>query len=292
MEDYRAGRTPEGIRRAAWRAILWTVAYAVAMAAVVGAARAALRRHGPARRGADAVWEEKARNVVRLRALWDRSARDLGSVSSRSACSRPTSGWMPCSWRCPGRATQGTGAALVSKSDHAPLSAASSRRSRSLFALAVVVALTVAALRIMRALLRAGRRRVDPPRQTSSRNGRCRPRAWCGLGSSCRRDHGLPLHSGIVVRGIQGDRRSSPACCSRSARLERGEPDRRILADLPPRLPGRRPGEIAGRHRRRRGNQAQATHIRTPKNERVTLPNALVLSSHVDNYTHLPRTTA
>ena len=131
IADYRAARTPEGLRRAVWHAVLWTVAYAVAIAALVmawRAARAVTDRHVAAR---IAVWEERARNVVRLTALWDTVRAALRSASSRSACSRPTSGSMPCSWRCPGRARRGARRWRWCPVRYCASPAAWSRRSRS-----------------------------------------------------------------------------------------------------------------------------------------------------------------
>ena len=49
----------------------------------------------------------------------------------------------------------------------------------------------------------------------------------------------------------------------------------RLQHDLPPRVPGRRPGEDRRRRRRGRRVRLQVTHLRTLKNERVTVPNSV-----------------
>jgi small-conductance mechanosensitive channel len=71
IADYRAERTPAGIRRSIRIAVYWTIGYMVAMAALVALARAAGRLTDAFVASRIEVWERKARNVVKLTAIWE-----------------------------------------------------------------------------------------------------------------------------------------------------------------------------------------------------------------------------
>ena len=111
-----------------------------------------------------------------------------------------------------------------------------------------------------RPLLRAGRRRQHPADGLRAGMGAAHPAPGPGRDRSPRGDDGLSLHPRLVLGGVQGDldlRRNHVL-----ARVELGDrqPDRRLLDDLPPRLPGGGPGGDRRRHRRR-GGAAPAGHL-------------------------------
>jgi small-conductance mechanosensitive channel len=286
VEDYRAERTPEGMRRAVWRAALWTVAYAAAMAAVVLAGRAALAftdRHVAAR---VAFWEEKSRSIVRLRALWD-AVRALLRIGFVAAGLLATYVWLNAvllalPWtREAGNAALGLVASPIKRLVGGLVTAIP-----QLVALAVVVALTVAALRTSArffAMVAAGTLRVsnfDPewavPTQRLVRLAIILAGAIMAYpyvpGSSTEAFKAIGLFAGVVFSfGASSIVANLVAGQSLIYRRAFRVGDRVTIADVT--------GDVEEM-------SAQATYIRTPKNERVTIPNAIVLTSQVTNFSH------
>ena len=120
--------------------------------------------------------------------------------------------------------------------------------------------------------------------------GACRPSGWCGWGSSCsRRSWPIPI---FRARRSRPSRRSrifagivlSLGATSVVANLVAGYS---LIYRRAFRVGDR--VEIAGVIGDVEALSAQATYLRTLKNERVTLPNALVLSSQVTNYSYFAR---
>ena len=289
IADYRAARTPEGLRRAVWHAVLWTVAYAVAIAALVmawRAARAVTDRHVAAR---IAVWEERARNVVRLTALWDtvRAALRIGFLAVGLLA---TYVWLDAVLLAlPWTREAGSAALALVSSPILRLAGGLVAAIPQLIALALVVVLTVAALRICArffALVAAGTLRLsgfDPewavPTQRLVRLAIILAGAIMAYpyvpGSSTEAFKAIGLFAGVVF---------SLGASSIVANLVAGQSliyrrafrvgDRVSIAEVT--------GDVEEL-------SAQATFIRTSKNERVTIPNAIVLSSQVTNYSHFAR---
>ena len=104
-----------------------------------------------------------------------------------------------------------------------------------------------------------------------------------------RRRRRLPLHPGLELGGLQGRVALPRRHLLARLVLVHLEHHRRLPHDVPPRLPPRRPDP----GRRRLGDvteiRLQVTHLRSPKNEEIVVPNSTILNSNVINYSALAR---
>jgi hypothetical protein len=148
ISDYRADRTPEGLRHAVWKAILWSAAFAAVLVALGLGSRACLAfidRHLAAR---IVVWEEKARSIVRLKAVWDtvRAALSIGFVVIGVLA---TYVWLDgVLLALPWTREAGRAALALVANPVRHIASGIAAAIPDLIALAVVAALTIAALRI------------------------------------------------------------------------------------------------------------------------------------------------
>ena len=288
IADYRAARTPEGLRRAVWHAVLWTVAYAVAIAALVmawRAARAVTDRHvaarialggaGAQRRAADGALGHGPRGA------------QIGFIAVGLLA---TYVWLDAVLLAlPWTREAGSAALALVSSPILRLAGGLVAAIPQLIALALVVVLTVAALRICArffALVAAGTLRLseyDPewavPTQRLVRLAIILAGAIMAY----------PYVPGSSDRGLPGDRPLRRRGVLARSELDRGEPGCRAVTDLPPRLPGRRPGDHRRRDRRR-GGAERPGHFHPHLEERAgDDPECDLLSSQVTNYSHFAR---
>jgi small-conductance mechanosensitive channel len=289
IADYRAARTPEGVQSAIRQAVLWTVGFAAAIVALVLVARAALAFIDRHVEGRIEVWEARARNVVRLRAIWDmmraalRVAFVIVGVLAIYAWLNAVLLALP--W------TREAGREVLARvsSPVRRIGAGIASAVPDLIALAVIVALTIALLRISRrmfAMVAAGTlrfRNFDPDWAVpTERLVRVLVILFAAImaypyvpGSSTEAFKAIGIFAGVLI---------SFGASSIVANLFAGQTliyrrafrvgDRISVADVT--------GDVEE-------ISAQATYIRTPKNERVTIPNAMVLSNQVTNYSHFAR---
>ena len=286
ITDYRAARTPDGARRAVRHAIGWTIGYLVALAALVAIARVALAfidRHVTAQ---ILVWEERARNVVQLRTIWEvvRAMLRAGFVVLGLLA---TYVWLDAvllalPWtRDAGRAALAAVASPVRR-----IAGGIAGAIPNLIAIAVIVVLTVELLRFLRrlfAMVAAGNVRIagfDPDWSVpTERILRLLVVVFAAVmaypyvpGSSTEAFKAVGIFLGLLF---------SFGASSIVANLVAGQS---LIYRRAFRVGDR--VEIGGVTGDVEELGAQATYLRTPRNERVTIPNAIVLTTQVTNFSH------
>ena len=289
IRDYRADRTPEGIGRA-WRvAGLWTLGYLAALAALILLSRGvsrAIDRYVNARID---QWEARARNVVQLEAIWKGIRRFLHTAAVVLAL-LSTYIWLngvllALPWtRDAGRESLALLSSPVRRIGSGMVAALP-----DLIAVAMIVALTYWVLRVsgrffdMVARGRLRLRNFEP--EWALPTGRL-VRVMIVLfgaivaypyipGSSSEAFKAIGIFAGVMF---------SLGATSIVANLIAGHS---LIYRRAFRVGDRI--EVAGVLGDVEELTVQATYIRTLKNERVTVPNALVLGSQVTNYTQLAR---
>jgi small-conductance mechanosensitive channel len=287
--DYRAARTPDAIRRAIRVAVYWTIGYVAAMAALVALARAAGRFTERYVKSRIEVWERKARNVVRLTTIWGVIRRG-SSVAFVIAGILATYIWLhgvliALPWtRDGGYAVLSTLARPV-RTVVGGIAAA----MPSLLTLALIVAVTVAVLRIVaRFFGMIATRRLHLPNfeaewaAPTERIVRVLIILFAAImaypyvpGSSSEAFKAVGIFAGLMLSlGATSVVANMVAGHTLIYRRAFRVGDRISVADVV--------GDVEAM-------SAQATYLRTLKNERVTIPNALVLSSQVTNYSYFAR---
>jgi small-conductance mechanosensitive channel len=289
VNDYRAARSPEGVRQAFRAAGIATVLLVAALVVIVLVERASARliaRHVERRL---AVWEERARNVVQLRAIWDNIRRVLRALFVLAGLVAVAI-WIDAvllalPW------TRDEGRALATRLT-GPLFRLGNGilyAIPDLLVLAVIVALIAFVVRVIDRLFAAvetGRLRLPNfEREWARPTGRLVRVAVILLGlvmaypyipgSSSQAFQAISLFAGIML-SLGASSLIANALAGNSLIYRRAF---RIGDRV----------EIAGVVGDVENLTAQATYIRTPKNERVTLPNALVLGSQVTNFSLLAR---
>jgi small-conductance mechanosensitive channel len=287
--DYRAARTPEGVRRAIWRAASWTIGYAVAIAALVALARTSERVTERFVEARIAVWEARARNVVRLRAIWNfvRQALHVGFILLGIFA---TYVWLNAVLiALPWTRERGFAALSAISEPVRRLGSGLVATVPDLIALALIAASVVAILRILErffGMVAHGSirmRRFDPDwAAPTERLLRLLILAFAAIvaypyipGSSSEAFKAIGIFAGLML---------SLGATSIVANLVAGQ---MLIYRRAFRVGDRiAVGEVVGDVEEM---TAQATYVRTPKNERVTIPNAMVMSSQVVNYSHFAR---
>ena len=289
IDAYRDGRSAAGVRRALGIAATETVFFAVAVAGLLWLARGASRRldrHVEAWIGG---WEERARKVVRLRTLWQVVRRTLrfalivlGLIIFYVYLNALL---LALPWtRDAGREAL---AAVVEPLQRLGLDIL--RAIPKLIALAIIIALTVTILRFVSrffALVATGSltlRNFEPewavPTARLVRLGvvvLALIMAYPYIpGSSSDAFKAISIFAGIVFSLGSGSVVSNLIAGYSMIYRRAFRVGDRV--------------EIAGVTGIVEALSLQDTHIRTLTNERVTLPNALVLASHVTNFTQLAR---
>jgi small-conductance mechanosensitive channel len=289
IADYRAERTPERIRRSIRIAIYWTVGYVVAIVALVALARAARRFTEAYVESRIEVWQRKARNVVKLTAIWE-VIRRASSVAFVAAGILATYVWLhgvllALPW------TRDGGFALLSTLARPvrTIVGGIAAATPSLLTLALIVALTVAALRVLTrffGMVATGRLKLpnfEPEwAAPTERIVRVLVILFAAImaypyvpGSSSEAFRAVGIFAGLVLSlGATSVVANMVAGHTLIYRRAFRVGDRISVADVL--------GDVEA-------VSAQATYLRTLKNERVTIPNALVLSSQVTNYSHFAR---
>jgi small-conductance mechanosensitive channel len=289
IADFRAERTPEGVRRSIRVAAYWTIGYVAAMAALVALARVAGRITDSFVASRIEIWERKARNVVRLTAIWAVIRRSM-SVAFVIAGVLASYVWLhgvllALPW------TRDGGFAVLSTLARPVQTVAGGVAGAvpSLLTLALIVALTVAVLRIVsRFFAMVATRRLQLPNfepewaAPTERIVRVLIILFAAImaypyvpGSSSEAFKAVSIFAGLVFSlGATSVVANMVAGHTLIYRRAFRVGDRISVADVL--------GDVEAM-------SAQATYLRTLKNERVTIPNALVLSSQVTNYTYFAR---
>jgi small-conductance mechanosensitive channel len=289
IADYRAARTPEGIRAAVRTAGIWTAAYLAALALLIILSRTVRRlisRYVDAR---IEHWEARARNVVRLTTLWHTTRRVL-HIAFILLGVVATYVWLNgVLYALPWTREAGREAlALVASPVHRILSGILAAVP-DLIALAIIVALAFAALRlsgrffgmIARGSLRLRNFEAEWALPTE-RLVRLLIVLFAAIvaypyipGSSSEAFKAIGIFAGVMF---------SLGATSIVANLIAGHS---LIYRRAFRVGDRI--EVAGVLGDVEELTVQATYIRTIKNERVTVPNSVVLGSQVTNYTQLAR---
>jgi small-conductance mechanosensitive channel len=289
IADYRADRTPQGLR-AAWRtAGFWTLGYMTLIATFVLLSRFVGRvidRYVDARIG---HWEARARNVVQLKAMW-RTIRRLLHYGFVALALLSTYIWLNGVLLAlpPTRETGREALALVADPIRRIL-AGIVASIPDLIAIALIVGITWYVLRIAGrffGMIGTGRlrfRNFDPEWSLpTERIVRILIVLFAAImaypyipGSSSEAFRAISIFAGVMF---------SLGATSIVANLIAGHS---LIYRRAFRVGDRI--EVAGVFGDVEEMTAQATYIRTLKNERVTVPNALVLGSQVTNYSQLAR---
>jgi small-conductance mechanosensitive channel len=286
---YRADRTPEGVRTA-WRtAGLWTLGYLALIATLLVLMRSGGRmidRYVNARIGR---WEARARNVVQLKAIW-RTIRTLLHYAFVALGLLSTYIWLNgVLLALPATRETGRDALALVADPIRRIFAGIVAAIPNLIAIAVIVAITWYVLRIAGrffGMIGAGRlrfRNFDPEWSSpTERLVRVLIVLFAAImaypyipGSSSEAFRAISIFAGVMF---------SLGATSIVANLVAGQS---LIYRRAFRVGDRI--EVAGVLGDVEELTAQATYIRTLKNERVTVPNALVLGSQVTNYSQLTR---
>jgi small-conductance mechanosensitive channel len=289
ITDYRAARTPEGVRSAVRHAVGWTIGYLVALAALVAIARIVLAfvdRHVTAQ---ILVWEERARSVVQLRTIWEvvRAVLRAGFVVLGLVA---TYVWLDAVLLAlPWTRDAGRAALAAVSSPVRRIAGGIAGAIPNVIAIVVIAVLTVELLRFLRrlfAMIAAGNVRIagfDPEWAVpTERILRLLVIVFAAVmaypyvpGSSTEAFKAVGIFLGLVF---------SFGASSIVANLVAGQS---LIYRRAFRVGDR--VEIAGVTGDVEELGAQATYLRTPRNERVTIPNAIVLTTQVTNYSHFAR---
>ena len=287
VNEYRSARSPEGIAEA-MRVIAWrTLILALTLGLIVAAERLVsglIRRHVD---GRVALWEQRARNVVQLRAIWKGVRRVLrvlfvaGGLVALVVYLKGVLLALP--WTRDAGQRMG---AIVTE----PLQLVGRGLLGAipeLIVLGLIVALTLFALRVIDrtfAALGSGRLRIgDFDREWAAPTSRMARIAVILLGAVMAYPY-IPGSSSEAFRAISifiGVVLSLGATSLIANALAGNSLIYRRAFKVGERV------EVAGVLGDVEAMTAQATYLRTPKNERVTVPNSLVLASSVTNYSRL-----
>ncbi len=286
---YRADRTPEGLR-AAWRtAGLWTLGYLALIGTLYVLSRSGARmidRYVDARIGR---WEARARNVVQLKAIW-RTIRRLLHYAMVALGLLSTYIWLNgVLLALPATRDTGRDALALVADPFRRILAGIVASIPDLIAITIIVAITYYVLRTTGrffGMIGTGRirfRNFDPEWSSpTERLVRVLIVLFAAImaypyipGSSSEAFRAISIFAGVMF---------SLGATSIVANLIAGQS---LIYRRAFRVGDRI--EVAGVFGDVEEMTAQATYIRTLKNERVTVPNALVLGSQVTNYSRLTR---
>lgn len=287
--QYRADRTPAGIRSALQSAGWMTAAYLAGLVVLVALARLAVRRierHVEAR---IEVWEQRSRNVLRLKAIWAFIRQGL-RVAALLLIVLATYVWLNgVLLALPWTRDVGYTALTYVANPVRHIIARIAASIPDLIALVIIFVITHAVLQMSRRFFQLIAARgirlsnFDPDwAQPTQRILRAVIILFAAIvaypyipGSSSEAFKAIGIFAGVML---------SLGATSIVANLVAGH---MLIYRRAFRVGDRiSVGSVTGDVE---DISAQATYVRTLKNERVTIPNALVMSSEVINYSHFAR---